>query len=158
MASGARRRREPLASYRAALVVAVLAVSAPTGRRSMAGVPSEPPRVIHSMIALRRPTALSIGGYRDVAVTPDGTRIVYRTRVEGRTHLLRAASRPLAGTSLFTDQSRHPRVISPDGAWVAFYAVMALEEGRDLGGHAGDPRPDFRDVAPRRDLDRPTTR
>ena len=91
---------------------------------------------------------LGSGGTQSLAVSPDGTRIVYRTRVEGRTHLYVRRVDQLAGTSLFTDQNLDTPVISPDGAWVVFHAGDGTwKKVAMLGGPAVTLAPTFAAVA-----------
>jgi serine/threonine-protein kinase len=87
---------------------------------------------------------LGSGGTQSLAVSPDGTRVVYRTRVEGRTHLYVRRIDQLVGTSLFADAYLDTPVISPDGAWVAFHAGdYTWKKVAMLGGPAVTLAPTF---------------
>jgi eukaryotic-like serine/threonine-protein kinase len=87
------------------------------------------------------------GSDRDIAVTPDGRRIVYRSVVGDRPVLVvrdvnQLDSRVLEGT----DGGRGP-FVSPDGKWVGFFTGGQLKKVSVDGGpavtlcnHAGTPR------------------
>jgi serine/threonine-protein kinase len=60
-------------------------------------------------------------GAANVAISPDGTRIVYRGNAGGRAHLYVRRIDQLDGTSLFTTDGEFMNpVVSSDGAWVVF--------------------------------------
>ena len=86
------------------------------------------------------------GGDRDIAIARDGSFIVYRTIVDGTPQLaLRRLdaldSRLLAGTT----DARSP-FISPDGAWVGFFAPTALKKVAVAGGPPIDVCPNVHGV------------
>ena len=77
-----------------------------------------PPRVVRTTIATSGSTALSLGGAdRDVAITPDGSRIVYR----GANQLLVRALDQLEPDVLSGLGTPRGVFISPDGQWVGFF-------------------------------------
>jgi serine/threonine-protein kinase len=77
-----------------------------------------PPRVVQVTIATTPATALTIGGAdRDLAITPDGSRIVYAGN-NGSELFVRQLD-ALEPVSLYTGAPRGP-FISPDGKWVGF--------------------------------------
>jgi protein kinase-like protein/WD40 repeat protein len=75
------------------------------------------PRVIRTTIETTGPTALSIMGFdRDLAVTPDGSRVVYR----GAGQLLVRSLDQLEPTSNPLGNARG-LFVSPDGQWIGFF-------------------------------------
>src|SRR5207247_2575429 len=85
--------------------------------------------------AIVPPPALSLatigGGDRDIAITPDGTRIVYRTT--GQQLVVRAIDR-LETTPLSGVADAQAPFISPDGQWVGFFTANALKKVSIAGG------------------------
>src|SRR5258705_10373304 len=76
----------------------------------------DPPRVSRLLIASSGTAALTING-GDLAITPDGSRIVY---VGNRgTQLFVRALDPLAPVAVFTGAPREP-FLSPNGQWIGF--------------------------------------
>lgn len=78
-------------------------------------------------------------GAQNLAISPDGTRVVYRASAGGRTHLYVRRVDQLEGTSLYsTGQDIVNPVISPDGAWVVFATSMDVtwKKVSMLGGPA----------------------
>ena len=77
-----------------------------------------PPRTSRLALAPSGTAALSIGGFvRDLAITPDGSRVVY---VGNRgTQLLVRALDTLEPVAVFTGAPRGP-FVSPDGQWIGF--------------------------------------
>ena len=71
---------------------------------------------------------------RDVVVSPDGRRLVYRTFVSGTLKLAVCDVNQLEGRVLEgTDLARSP-FFSPDGQWVAFFSGGALKKVAIAGG------------------------
>jgi serine/threonine-protein kinase len=98
--------------------VALVAGSIATGATVWLTPRPAPPRVSRLTVAMSPATALSINGVdRDVAITPDGSRLVYVGN-NGRELFVRALD-ALEPVSLFTGAPRAP-FVSPDGQWVGF--------------------------------------
>jgi len=77
-----------------------------------------PPGVVRTMISTSGSAALTIqGSDRDIAITPDGSRVVYR----GNNELLVRALNQLEPTVLSGLGAPHGVFISPDGQWVGFF-------------------------------------
>ncbi|MDO8678478.1 MAG: protein kinase [Acidobacteriota bacterium] len=77
-----------------------------------------PPRVSRLLIASSGPTALTINGNdRDLAITPDGARVVYVGN--NGTQLFVRALDALEPVAVFTGAPRSP-FVSPDGQWIGF--------------------------------------
>jgi serine/threonine-protein kinase len=77
------------------------------------------PRVSRLDITLPTATALSIGVSRDVALTPDGSRLVY-IGASGTTLFVRALDQ-IEATPLARGASLRDPFVSPDGQWVGFF-------------------------------------
>jgi serine/threonine-protein kinase len=85
-------------------------------------VPAESPRPVRFAIVPPAAEPLMVGPDRDIAISPDGTQIVYRAG-QGEAHLAvrtvdQLEARSLAGT---TGNVRGP-FMSPDGQWVGFFS------------------------------------
>ena len=81
-----------------------------------------PPRVTRTAIANTGTTALTINGTdRDLAITPDGTHVVYVGN--GGTQLFVRALDALEPVVIASGQLRGP-FVSPDSQWVGFSALM----------------------------------
>jgi eukaryotic-like serine/threonine-protein kinase len=95
-----------------------------------------PPRVTRLTIAPAGAAALAVTGFdRDVAISPDGTRVVYLGG-NGSRLFMRALDQieatPLEGLGV----PHHP-FFSPDGAWIGFFdGVSALKKVSVNGGPA----------------------
>ena len=122
----ATRRRVALvgaAALLAGAVVAGLAVSQLT--RPLA------PSVTRTTVATSGPTALvPQGSDRDIAITPDGSRIVYR----GDGQLLVRALNQLEPTVLSGLGAPHSPFLSPDGQWVGFFDGTTIKKVAIAGG------------------------
>jgi eukaryotic-like serine/threonine-protein kinase len=98
----------------------------------------DPPKVVRLEMATDGATALNVSGNdRDLAITPDGSRIVYR----GNNRLLvRALDQLTPMTLVASVQGRggvftpHGVFVSPDGAWVGFFEGVALKKVAITGG------------------------
>ena len=100
------------------LAVSLIVAAAAAGTAVWVAVRPAPPAVVRTEVTTSGATALLINGYnRDLAITPDGSRIVYRGQAQ---LLVRALDRleptVLGGLGL-------PRGVftSPDGQWVGFF-------------------------------------
>ena len=92
-----------------------------------------PPRVVRTEIATAGAAALSIqGGDREIAITPDGSRIVYR----GENKLLVRALDQLTPTALTGLGIPRGPFVSPDGQWVGFFDRFSLKKVAITGGPA----------------------
>ena len=104
-----------LATYSAPALIAGLAVA---GGAVWVATRPVPPRVLRFAITTTPATALAINGLdRDLAITPDGSRVVYVGN-NGRELFVRPLD-ALEPMSLFTGAPRAP-FVSPDGLWVGF--------------------------------------
>jgi serine/threonine-protein kinase len=93
-----------------------------------------PPRVMRLTITPTAASGLAISGFaRDLAITPDGSRVVY-TGANGTQLFVRAldALEPMA---IFTGIHEGP-FVSPDGEWVGFCVPGALKKVTMTGGPA----------------------
>ena len=93
-------------------------------------------RVVRTTITTSGSTALALqGGDRDIAITPDGSRVVYR----GNNQLLVRALNQLEPTVLSGLGAPRGVFISPDGQWVGFFDGQPRhQESGDHGRAASD--------------------
>ena len=117
-ASAAPLPRRPLWRRVAALTAGTLVIAAVTGAAVWVATRPVPPRVSRLPLALSGTAALAINGLaRDLAITPDGSRLVY---VGNRgTQLFVRALDVLEPVAVFTGTPRGP-FISPDAQWIGF--------------------------------------
>jgi eukaryotic-like serine/threonine-protein kinase len=115
--------RRPLWRRILALTAGALVVAAVTGSAVWFATRPVPPRVSRLPLASSGTATLSIGGIsRDLAITPDGSRVVY---VGNRgTQLFVRALDALEPVAVFTGTPRQP-FISPDGQWIGFMDTIA---------------------------------
>ena len=92
----------------------------------------DPPSVVRTTIAASASTALALfGSDRDVAITPDGARVVYR----GRDQILVRALNQLEPTVLTGLGAPRGLFVSPDGQWIGFFdGQNLLKKVRITGG------------------------
>ena len=119
-ANAATRRDMVRASRRSVMLAlaggATLAVA--TGMIVWLALRPGSPAIVRTMVTPSGPSLLSIGGFdRDVAITPDGSRIVYR----GIDQLLVRSLGSLEPTVLVAGGSLQGVFMSPDGQWVGFF-------------------------------------
>jgi serine/threonine-protein kinase len=82
-----------------------------------------PPAVVRTTISAPGSTALTLSGVdRDVAITPDGSRVVYR----GDNQLLVRALNQLQPLVVSGLGAPHGIFVSPDGLWVGFFDGFSL--------------------------------
>jgi eukaryotic-like serine/threonine-protein kinase len=122
----------------AAATGVVLVVAAITGATVwVATRPPDPvpPRVSRLTIAQSRTAPLTINGDgRDLAISPDGSRVVYVGN--GNTQLFVRALDALEPVAVFTGAPRRP-FISPDGQWIGFTDnITSLKKVAVTGGPA----------------------
>ena len=99
-----------------------------------------PARVVRTQIITAGDAALNANpNDRNVAITPDGSRLIYR----GYNRLARARARP-ARADRAKRARRPPRepFVSPDGEWVGFFDVHGPEKGGNHGWATGDDHTD----------------
>ena len=82
----------------------------------------QPPRPVERFVVTTPATApFAPSAEQSLAISPDGTHIVYRASSEGNNHLYARPVDQLEGYSLFSaPQNVSTPAISPDGAWVVF--------------------------------------
>ena len=112
----------------AAALVAGAALASVVAWSAMRALPAP---VVRMEITTAGTAALSLqGGDRDLAVTPDGSRIVYR----GVNQLLVRALDQLTTTALTGLGVPRGVFISPDGQWVGFFDSQTLKKVAITGG------------------------
>ena len=90
-----------------------------------------PPRLVRTEVTTAGATALSINGNdRDLAITPDGSRIVYR----GNNQLLVRALDQVEPDVLSGVGAPRSLFVSPDGRWVGFFDGNSLRKVAITGG------------------------
>jgi serine/threonine protein kinase len=105
-------RRVPL------LAAGAVALTAMSGLAVWLAMRTGPPRVVRSAITTSGATALSVqGNDRDVTITPDGSRVIYR----GSNQLLVRALDRLEPTTLGGLGTPRQLFVSPDGQWIGFF-------------------------------------
>ena len=119
-----------LATYSAPALIAGLAMA---GGGVWFAMRPAPPRVSRLAITTTPATALTInGGDRDLAITPDGSRVVYVGN-SGRELFVRPLD-ALEPVSLFKGAPHGP-FVSPDGQWVGFFdGLTVLKKVAITGG------------------------
>jgi Tol biopolymer transport system component len=133
--------REPwrISRKRAALLAAavILPVALLAGGIWLADRFREPPLLTPTRVTIPIPAGQHVerGGLAPLAISPDGTRIVYvAVEREGRTHLF---SRPLdqfEPVAIAGTESGSAPFFSPDGRWIGFYANGMLQRVSVDGG------------------------
>ena len=118
----------------ATLAVGMLAVAAVGGAVGWFATRPPAPRVMRTTITLPAAAALTISGNdRDLAITPDGSRIVY-VGANGTELFVRALD-ALEPVAVFKGTPRG-LFVSPDGQWVAFVAANHIIRKVRLSGGA----------------------
>ncbi|HEV8397815.1 MAG TPA: protein kinase [Vicinamibacterales bacterium] len=127
--------RRPLWQRIAALTAGALVVAAVGGAAMWFVTLPSPARISRLLIAPTGAAALTISGLdRDLAITPDGSRVVY---VGNRgTQLFVRALDALDAVAVFTGAPRGP-FVSPDGQWIGFVdGIATLKKVALTGGPA----------------------
>ena len=139
-ATGARARtvnawRRPVGLLgSAAAVVALVVVGALTWSLQNGAPTTAPPRISRMTIASSGTAALGIATDRSLAMTPDGTRVVY---VGINNQLMVRALDRLDSTAIYTGAVPLNWVfVSPDGRWVGFAEGRSLRKVAITGGPA----------------------
>ena len=128
-------RREMARSMRRRVAFVGAAAACVTGAIAGAGVwwsmRPAPPRVVRTEVTTASAVALSLqGADRDIAITPDGSRVVYR----GTNQLLVRALDQLEPDVLSGLSAPRGVFISPDGQWVGFNDGGTLKKVAITGG------------------------
>jgi Tol biopolymer transport system component len=122
--------------FAAAMSFSIVVGAAVAGAAIWLATRPSPPRVTRLTIAPAGAASLAVTGYdRDVAISPDGTRVVY-VGGNGSRLFVRALDQieatPLEGLGV----PHHP-FFSPDGAWIGFFdGLSALKKVSVNGGPA----------------------
>ena len=115
----------------AALTGVVMVVAAVTGAAVWFATRPAPPSVVRTTIATSGSTALTLqGSDPDLAITPDGARIVYR----GNNQLLVRSLNQLEPAVLSGLGAPRGVFISPDGQWVGFVDGATIKKVAITGG------------------------
>jgi eukaryotic-like serine/threonine-protein kinase len=102
----------------AALTAVVLVAAAVATTLTWFAMRAAPPAIVRTTVTTSGSAALALQGVdRDVAITPDGSRIVYR----GNKQLLVRALNQLEPTAIVGVGEPRGVFISPDGQWVGFF-------------------------------------
>lgn len=132
--SGARKSRERIAWTVAARAV-VAGLAAALGLYNPGGTPQLATRPLMRLaLALPASAPMAIEDQTSLALSPDGTSLVYVARTAAGTQLyLRSLDRVTATPIAGTEGASLP-FFSPDGQWVAFFAQRKLQKVRVGGG------------------------
>jgi eukaryotic-like serine/threonine-protein kinase len=124
--------RQGLAWHRIAALTGVMVMVAAAATTIMwFATRPVPPLIVRTTVTTAGATALSLGGSdRDVAITPDGSRVVYR----GNNQLLVRALDQLEPAVLTGLGAARGVFMSPDGQWVGFFDGMTLKKVGITGG------------------------
>src|SRR5262249_33175919 len=117
-----------------AVISALVAVSALTWSLQKAGLAkTAAPRISRMTIASSGTAALGIANDRSLALTPDGTRVVY-VGINNNQLLVHAIDR-LDSTAIYTSAAPLNWVfVSPDGRWVGFAEARTIRKVAITGG------------------------
>jgi serine/threonine-protein kinase len=132
---GVRRRAILAASIGLAAVIAMLAIAVWVGTRLIPERAEQPARfriVPPPSQALAIPVTSTD---RDVAITPDGTHIVYRSGATDQTSFLTVrALNELDARPLPTTGGNREPFLSPDGHWIGFFTLGEIRKVSMTGG------------------------
>jgi serine/threonine-protein kinase len=115
---------------------AIVASGAIVGSLTWMAMRQPPPRVSRLQVATSGASEVAVGfNDRDLAITPDGSKILY---VGPRGTIFVRALDTLAPTAVFTSGSGDPRGLftSPDGQWIGFVEGSTLKKVAVTGGPA----------------------
>ena len=129
--SAVSRPHRPLWRRIAALTAGALVVAILAGASVWVATRRVPPLVVRTTITTSGSAALTLSGVdRDLAITPDGSRVVYR----GNNQLLVRALNQIEPTVLGGLGAPHGVFVSPDGQWVGFFDGKAIKKVAITGG------------------------
>ena len=112
-------------------VTALVVGSIVTGAAVWLSTRPAPPPWVRTEVTTSGDAVLSLnGGDRKIAITPDGSRIVYR----GQNQLLVRALDQLEPTALAGLSAARGPFVSPDGQWVGFFDTLSLKKVAITGG------------------------
>jgi Tol biopolymer transport system component/tRNA A-37 threonylcarbamoyl transferase component Bud32 len=114
-------------------VIAAVALTALATWMLMRPTPPDPPQPVRFAFVPSAAAPLALSTDRDIAMSPDGTFVVYRGGL-GRTQLMVKALNELDARALAdTENPRFP-FVSPDARWVAFFTGNQLKKVSITGG------------------------
>src|SRR5262245_49997939 len=118
-----------------ALVLGALCVAAGIGAIGQRLATREPPKPVRrlTIVSSGASQLASTGTDRNLAVTPDGSRVVYVGGAGGSRLFVRAFDQPDAAPIAGVSTPRHP-FISPDSQWIGFFDGRTLKKVPITGG------------------------
>jgi serine/threonine-protein kinase len=129
--SAAERRRAVFVA--AATIMASVVILGTLGWVAMRRAEPTPPRVSRLQLTPSGASALTLSwNYTDLAITPDGSRIVYAGN--RGTQLFVRALEALAPESVFTGAIVNTPFVSPDGQWIGFADGRSVLKKVPVGG------------------------
>jgi Tol biopolymer transport system component len=129
-----RKRAAATAAAALATLAALVALGFWIAGRTSTPLPASVSRVVVPVPARQQ---VERGGLAPLAISPDGTRLVYvAVEREGRTQLFMRPLDRLEPTAIAGTEGGSAPFFSPDGRWVGFYASGALQRVSVEGGGA----------------------
>ena len=129
-AQTAPRKWWPIAVGAFALAVAVAAAA----WAAMSFTTAMPPAMRLAIVPAESAPFVNLASDRDIAVSPDGRHIVYKTFIGGTVKLVVRDLDQLEGRVLEGTELARAPFFSPDGQWVAFFAAGSLKKVAIAGG------------------------
>ncbi len=96
--------------------------------------PAPSSALVERFVVTTPTTPLLNAGFRSIAISADGTRIVYLSSADGTTHVYVRPVDQLEGYSLYSTSLGGNPTVSPDGAWVVFGSDGMWRKVSILGG------------------------
>ena len=122
------------------LVAVTVLISALTASIMMRPEPIPPPDLMHFAIVTDPPVLARLSFPRDIAISPDGTQVVYvGLNSGGAVQLYLRRLDQLVGAPLRGTEGGYAPFFSPDGEWVGFATQAALQKVSISGGLPGMP-------------------
>ena len=133
-AAGSQRTAIPVVG--ASILSAVIAAAVVWAIRPQSALP--PPRSVQFTVGADGPDALEPSGLdRDVAISPDGTRLVYVAGGPGRVRLVARNLGELDAARLWDFETPRAPFFSPDGRWLGFFGLFGNLKKISIDGGPG---------------------